>query len=293
VRITTNTFFAEAFKNIERGYARFEEAQRRLSSGLRVERPSDDPAAAAEILKTQERTAATSQYRRNITDARSRIAAEETVLDSMTNILARAKELATGEGGDSGDAQSRLAAKAEIDHLLDAATGLANTSYKGAFLFGGSYADVMPFDALGNASATMPPSGEHRVQIGESEVVSTNHDGQQVFVDSNAMQALRDLSAAFAANDPNAIQASITEVDDAFEHIQQLFTEVGARSNRLDHSDTHLDSREFQLTEQRADLEEADLAKAAIDLTSRQTALQSAMMAASRAFGLTLSEYLR
>ena len=293
MRVTTNTFFADSLRNIERGYARFEEAQRRLSSGLKVEKPSDDPAATADLLKTRERSEAAGQFRRNITDARSRIAAEETVLDSVTNILARAKELATAEGGDSGDALSRLAAKAEVDQLLDAVIGHANTSHKGAFLFGGVYADLKPLDAAGDPTATMLPQGEHRVQIGENEIIRTNHDADQVFLSSGVVQSLRDLSAAFGANDPTAIQASITGVDNAHDAVQQIFTEVGARSNRLDVSDTHLDAREFQLTEQRADLEEADLAKAAIDLASRQTALQSAMLAATRAFGLTLSEYLR
>lgn len=293
MRVTTNTFFADALRNIERGYERFEDAQRRLSSGLKVERPSDDPTAVAQILQTEERSRASAQFRRTITDARARISAEETVLDSVTNLLARAKELATAEGGDSGNRQSRLAAQAEVDQLLDAVIGHANTHFKGVYLFGGVYADQQPLDAVGDPSLTQPPAGEHLAQIGESETVRTNHDGQQVFLDSGVIQALRDVSAALGANDPTAIQNSITSVDNAHAEVQLLFTEAGARSNRLDASDAHLDARQFQLTEQRADLEEADMARATIDLAHRQTALQSAMLAASRAFGLTLTEYLR
>lgn len=293
MRVTTRVFYAETLRNIQRGFSEFADAQRRASTGLRVERPSDDPVAAPQILQSTEELRAAGQYRRNITDARSRIAAEESALSSLTNILSRAKELGTAEGGDTGNLQSRAAAKAEVDQLFNATVALGNTFVEGAYLFGGTYSDTKPFDDLGQTTPTMLPVGEHQSQISELEVVSTNHDGQTVFVDSTVFSALQNLSTALGANDTQQIQAALAGVDTAFQNVQSIYTETGARSNRLDQADQTLSLREADLTSRRAGLRDADLASVAVDIASRQVALESAMAAASRAFGLTLNQYLR
>jgi len=293
VRVTTRSFYGETLRNIQSGFSNFAEAQRRASTGLRVERPSDDPGATPQILRSSEELRAAGQYRRNIADARSRITAEESALSSLTDILSRAKELGTSEAGDSGNAQTRAAAKAEIDQLFSATVALGNSFVEGAYLFGGAYSDTKPFDALGGTSATMPPVGEHRTQISELEIVAITHDGQTVFVDSNAFTALQDLSNALGANDSGQIQAALAGMDTAFDNVQQVLVETGARSNRLEQADQTLSAREFDLIQRRSGLQDADLAAVAIDIASRQLVLESAMAAAGRAFGLTLGQYLR
>ena len=260
MRVTTRVFYAETLRNIQRGFSEFADAQRRAATGLRVERPSDDPVATPQILQSTEELRAAGQYRRNITDARSRIAAEESALSSLTNILSRAKELGTAEGGDSGNLQSRAAAKAEVDQLFNATVALGNTFVEGAYLFGGTYADAKPFDDLGQTTAAMLPVGEHQTQISELEVISTNHDGQSVFVDSTVFSALQNLSAALGANDTQQIQTAIAGIDTAFSNVQSIYTETGARSNRLDQADQTLSLREADLTGRRAGLRDADLA---------------------------------
>ncbi|MFT5433343.1 MAG: flagellin-like hook-associated protein FlgL [Myxococcota bacterium] len=139
----------------------------------------------------------------------------------------------------------------------------------------------------------MPPVGEQRTQISEQELVATNHDGQAVFVDSTALTALQNLSNALGANDSAQIQAALAGVDTAFDNVQHIFTETGARSNRLEQADQTLSLREFDLTQRRSGLQDSDLAAVPIDIASRQVVLESAMAAASRAFGLTLNQYLR
>ena len=293
MRVTTQGFYSETLRNIQRGFSDLAEVQRRASTGLRVERPSDDPGAAPQILRTSEELRATAQYRRNIDDARSRITSEESALSALTDILSRAKELATGEAGDSGNAQTRLAAKAEVDQLFSGVVALGNTFVEGSYLFGGTYADQKPFDAVGATNPTMLPVGEHRTQISEQELLATNHDGQSVFVDSTALASLQNLSTALASNDSTQIQTALSGVDTAFENVQQIYTDTGARSNRLEQADRSLASREFDLTQRRSTLQDSDLAAVAIDLASRQVVLESAMAAASRAFNLTLGQYLR
>jgi len=293
VRVTNHTFFQSSLENIQKGFSALEEANRRTASGLKVERPSDDPTAAAEILATSGDIRANEQFTRNIEDGNRRLHAEEVVLSSMTDILGRTKELATGEAGGTGDAASRAAAKLEVDQLFFAIVSHGNTFVAGAYLFGGRYADMKPFDPTGAPSPTQPPQGEHQLQISETDTATANHDGQQVFLDTNIFGVMGDLSTALDADDSTAIQSSLSDLDLVFDRVQELLTEVGARANRLDRALVHIETFEFTLIEKRSSLQDADLAETALHFANQQNVLQGAMLATSRAISLTITEYLR
>ncbi|MCA9739330.1 MAG: hypothetical protein KC645_17015, partial [Gemmatimonadetes bacterium] len=168
-----------------------------------------------------------------------------------------------------------------------------NTQQAGAFLFGGFYADQQPFDAAGNVSPTTPPVGEAQLDLGSGQRMATNHDGQSVFVDSGVLDALRNLSAALAANDDTQIANAVTDVDNAFDATQSLVADVGARWVRMDHTASALEDVDLNLEERLGAIEDADLAEVLVELSSRQVALQSALMATARASELTLTNYLR
>ena len=293
MRVTNHTFFQSSLENIQKGFSELEAANRRTAHGLKVERPSDDPSSAAEILATSRDLRANEQFSRNIEDGNRRLRTEETVLDSLTDILGRTRELATAEAGATGDANSRAAAKLEVDQLFFAAVSHGNTFVSGAYLFGGRYADVKPFDPAGAPSVTQPPQGEHHLQIGETETAIANHDGEQVFLNSNVFSAMTNLSAALGADDGPAIQSSLSDLNLAFDNVQGLLTEVGARSNRLERAQVYIETHEFTLIEKRSSLQDADLAETALEFANKQNVLQGAMLATSRAISLTITEYLR
>jgi len=217
---------------------------------------------------------------------------EEDVLSSVTDLLTRVKELGTSQVGGTASPQTRAAVKAEVDQLFGALVGLGNTQQAGAYLFGGNYSDVRPFDAAGNVSPTTPPVGVQDVDLGSGVRMPTSHDGQTVFVDSGALDALRNMSAALAANDDQLIADSITDTDNAIDATQELLAETGSRWNRLDETTLMLEDRDLALETRRADLEEADLAEVLVELATRQTALQTALVATARASELTLANYL-
>jgi len=211
----------------------------------------------------------------------------------LTDILGRTRELATAEAGDTGNAASRAGAKLEVDLLFQATISHGNTFVSGAYLFGGRYADIRPFDPTGAPSATQPPQGEHQLQIGEGDIAEANHDGEAVFMSSNVFTAISNLSSALGANDSTAIQSSLSDLDLAFDNVQGLLTEVGARSNRLSRAQGYLHTYEFTLIEKRSSIQDADLAETALEFANQQNVLQGALLATSRAMSLTLTAYLR
>ena len=61
--------------DIDRLQARSQSAQQQLSSGRRVSKPSDDPVAAADIVRLSGEQAVSDQFSKNINEAKSRLTA--------------------------------------------------------------------------------------------------------------------------------------------------------------------------------------------------------------------------
>ena len=153
MRITNNMISRNSLAGLQRALKQVDEAQNRATTGLRVEKASDDPSAASSIMASGSSIRAIDQYKRNINSARARLDREESILGSVTQMLERAKELGIAQGSSTADAQSRLTAKAEVDQLIQTVVQLGNTQHQGEYLFGGDQSTTPPF-----TSATISPA---------------------------------------------------------------------------------------------------------------------------------------
>ena len=113
------------------------QAVQRLSSGLRVNKASDDPAAffSASRLKSQMRSlAVTSQ---NVASGINFLETASNSLSSMNNILNRLNDLALQASDDSLDSESRSNAQKETNELLSELFRLRDDSkFNGINVFG-------------------------------------------------------------------------------------------------------------------------------------------------------------
>lgn len=295
MRITNNYLYRQSLANLQRNLGAIEEALDQVASGRRIRRVSDDPVDAGEAMRASGKLRALEQYKKNIGAARTRLSAEEAVLEQLGDALSRARELAIGQAGSTADESTRAVAKAEVDQLLDLVIQLANTEFQGSYLFGGARTDVRPIDpATGEPTdPTQPPEGERRVEIGSGQLVRTTHDAKTIFLDTGAIEALRELSSALEADDGAAIRDSLGRLEAAFDDVQVLLGDVGARSNALDVAEANVDAWAFSLTAYRSDLTEVEFEEAVTRLVNRSTALQAALMANSRILQTALTDYLR
>lgn len=310
MRITNQTLSRRSLHAVSDNLRRLAEAQDTVSSGLRIRLPSDDPSGAAEVMRSRSALRDVAQLQRNLDFARGSVAAEEDVLAQLTDVLTRGEELAVGQASATASADTRLAAKGEVDNLIGFVLGLGNTRSGNGYLFGGDFADSPPFDAgvdltqppardlylaedPGNPPAKREPTGEPTVRIGTGFELPTTHNGARIFLDTGALEALHGLSQALGANDVGAIRSSLDQLQGAFDGVQLLVGEIGARSRQLDTTESSLKSLAVTLDTYRSGLEEADFTEAATDLATRQSAYQAALLATSRVLNLSLTDYLR
>ena len=292
MRVTNTVLYSQALGNTQKALSEIERYQRIISSGLRVEKPSDDPTALTEIMRSSSGLRALEQYRENLSSADSRLHMEDNVLDQLSNALIRAKELAISQAGDTASAASRDVVRAEIEGIRDFVIELGNTQFAGSFIFGGDYADTRPFTAAG-ADPLRPPAGTHQVEGGAGAFYAVNHSGQEIFVDSSILDALENLGTALGANSGAGIRTSITEVDAAFGSLQEMVGELGGRMNQVETALSNIDALEVNLQTFRSELQDADMEEAISKLVGRQVSYEAAMMTNARILQSTLTDYLR
>lgn len=293
MRITNQIIERRSLESIQRGMKGLEELYAEITSGQRVRRPSDAPADFAGAIAADRRIDALLQYRRNIESAQARVSSEESALDQLTNLLDRSRELGVSQAASNGTTSTRLIVKAEVDQLIQEAIAVGNTKHGNSWLFGGDFADARPFDSTGATSANRPPSGGLSTEIGDNRVVRVNHDAVEVFVDSGVLSALQDLSTALGTDDTPGVAAAITSISNAFDEVQHLLGETGARARQLDNALANVDALEATVRTQRSDLTDVELEQAITKLASRQNAYEAALLATSRINSLTLTDYLR
>ena len=297
MRITNNLIQQTSLANIQRNLKQIHTAQERVSSGLRIQRASDDPLGAAESMRARSSLRALDQYRRGIQTAVSRATSEEHSLDQLTNLLTRARELATRFATDTVDETARQTGQMEVEGLLREAVSIANTRHDGEYLFGGGDTGTKPYALEGESGGlgftSTGPAGHREIEISQHQRVVANHNGTEVFEDTGVLAALHDLAAALGDNDVDAVRATMTQLDAGFDDVQRVLGAVGSRVNLLQVTTANLDALEVNLLTLRSEVEEVDIEKAMTELVGRQTSFQAALLATSQVMNLTLANYLR
>lgn len=283
-------------QNLSSSLERLQDGQRRLSTGKTIERVSDDPRAATDVLVLRGRIARHDQMSRTADDTRSRLAiADGTLLDASDSMI-RAKELAV-RAANSGvsDAESRSALAAEVRSMRSQLLANANTQYLGRSIFAGTAAGAA-YDP-GSGAFTGNTAVETRT-VAEGIRVASNITGVQAFGDPSSatgdvFAVLDRLAGAIDANDVAAIDAEHVNLDQARLRIGAALGEVGQRVAQLDELAQRSAIRREQLVERLSSIEDVDLAEAVIDVTTFDTAHQAALAAAARAMPPSLAQYLR
>jgi flagellar hook-associated protein 3 FlgL len=272
--------------------------QQQVSSGLRIQKPSDDPNAASSIMQTRSQLRAAEQFQRNIGQAISRVEAEETVLEQLDSTLTRALTLAISQGDDLATPETRKQVKAEVDNLLQFAVSLANTRWGEGYIFGGLQAQTAPInpaDPLAELSEheLMQLGTPHRIEISPGQFVPTSHTAVEIFLDSGVIESLVALSAGLESGEGGQVRDSIGALRSAAASVQNLLGDVGGRYNQFTSTSDALRLASMSAVRLQSELEDVDMAEALVHLAARQGVLQASYMATSRIMSLNLTDYLR
>jgi flagellar hook-associated protein 3 FlgL len=297
MRVTTSQAQRSQLDYIQNNLQRLLKAQDQAATGVRIKTSSEDPSATADVLRADGTLAAYTQFGRNGELAIARASEEDRVLNNLQLMAERAGELASQQAGSNSDASTRLIAKAEVDQLIQAAIGLGNTRFNGGYLFGGTRSTEQP---MANTPASVPPFATNpaaitnpQFEVNTGQLSAPNHNAHEIFINSNVMVALRDLSTALGANDVAGITAALPALTTASDNVGRLLGETGAKVNQYETIKSQMLTATVDTKTRRSMLYEIDLTEAAANFAQAQSAYQAALSAANKVLNLNVLDYLR
>lgn len=312
MRISTLMMYQQTMGGITNSQSSWLKYGEQMSTGLRVNRPSDDPIAASQAVVLSQAQAQTAQFASARSFATQRISQETNTLSSVTTAIQTAQEkiVYAGNGTLSDDDRASLAT--DLQGIRDQLMNLANSQDgNGRYMFAGYKTDSAPFDSTTGDYAGGTTNVEQQVDSSRSMVIG--HTGDKIFdaVTPNAVKnpdgslpeknlfklldsAIAALKTPVADNDAAqaTAQATIDETNrglrNSLNNVLSVQAEVGTQLNELDKLNALGDDRKLSQTQQMSDLVNVDWNATISNYTMQQAALQASYKAFTDMQGMSL-----
>lgn len=298
MRITFNSQYQDAAAALEKASEHRLEAQRRVSTGRRFSKISDDPTAAATSLAERSALGQVDQYTRSADSVASRLAVVDTVLSNVVEKLTAAQTVATAARGSTLSTTQRASLAQELGGIRDALTDDMNSTLHGRYLFGGAAVTTKPYTITPPATvaAYVGSNNEVRADISSDRSVTVAFDGEAITQGSDAQDVfttLDQLIADVAAGNSDGIGTGLAALQRAFDRATAAQTRVGNELAMIDTQKLRLQQMKLSGSERLAALEQIDMAKAITEMQHADTAYQASLGAIGTSSRTSLMDYLK
>jgi flagellar hook-associated protein 3 FlgL len=269
-----------------------------LATGLRVIMPSDDPAAAAADVQNQALQSQTDQYLQNTNNLDGMLQTADSALSSVITALNQAISLGVQGGNSDLTTANQQELAEQVQSIQSQIVQLANTSYQGSYIFGGTATQTAPY----TLDATQPDgvdyngnNGVNSVEIAQGTSIQTNLPGSQVFqgAGGSVMGALQQLVTALQSGNTTSIGTATTQVGTALSYVSQQRVFYDSAVSQLNSNQSYLQQEQVNLQTQETTLVGADIPAVATELSQAQTAQSATLAALAQIIPQSLLNYLK
>ncbi|HEY3347820.1 MAG TPA: flagellar hook-associated protein FlgL [Nitrospirota bacterium] len=293
MRITESGMHRTVLDGLYRRVNELLKTQEQITTGKKINNPSDDPAGAAKISALKTVLSRSDQYTRNISAGSMNMMTADSVLLDAHNLLERAKELAIGQAGGTSTAQTRAMAAEEVGTLTNQLLQVANTSVGGIYIFAGYKNNTAPFDASGNY---VSDSNKINIEIEPGTFSQINLPGDQIFNPAGGVdvfKALSDLKTAMVGDDTAGIKTAMDQITTSFDQVEGGQAIAGSLINQFDTSKARIEDKVITYKQLLSGEEDLDLADAIGTLNVQDAALTAAREVTARLFKSSILDFLK
>jgi len=268
----------------------------RLSSGKRIQTPSDDPAASALLVHNAASSSANAEFTNNGKNLEGQLRTADSALSSATSLLIRAISLGVEGSNGTQSTENRVAIAREVRGIRDQLFSLANTTYRGSYVFAGTASNQAPFLQLADGSIQYQGNNEtNYARIGENRTIATNIPGDRLFDagPASVFAAFNSLLKSLEANDPTSVAAATSNVRQSFDKLTSERVFYGNAISHLEANTAQLGDERLQIAEDEERLAGADLAETVSQITQAQTAIQAVLTASGKISRQSLLDFLQ
>jgi flagellar hook-associated protein 3 FlgL len=308
---------------------RIEDLQLKGSTLKRVTKPSDDPIGNVELLSIRSQNIDANQYTRNLNFAQTQLSYTENVLEEMTDLLNKAKELAIGQASSIYSPEIREGVSKEIHQIRNQMLSLSNKRMGNRYIFAGQSILTRPFDLDGKYKGD---TNKINIEINKDVYVPININGRELFFSSDKKPAersdvdlkapdihidpqievmrkpasteaqevpasifdeLRALENAMLTDNPQIIQGLLERIDTSTDRLVAFRTQIGALTNTISNAETNIEKTKLLNEAHKSKIEDADVTELFGDLQKQQNVLKATYNASGKLMNQSLMDFLR
>lgn len=328
MRITQNTTFNTVRDTVNNSRSKLENNQLQGSTLKKLNRPSDNPISSTKVLSLRTDKVNNEQFQNNMKITEAFLNNTDHVLDDISEIIVRAKEIAIGQSsGASATAETRLGVAEEVTQLAKRAIGVANTKIGDRYLFGGYRTDRAPMD---NEGRYQGDDGQILSEIAKDVFVPMNLTGLEAFNTNpnkssdyrrlkgqnegegasvsvelggpppanedqnvNVFDELQNLRIALLTNDLEGIRSTLDRFDQARSYVVAMRAKIGSRIAGLSSTTASLERQNLTNAALNSSLEDADMVEVMNNIAKEESVLRTVMANSQRLVQPTLVDFLK
>jgi flagellar hook-associated protein 3 FlgL len=302
-RVTENMTARNLLSNINQAMDRINTTQQQLSTGKRINQPSDDPYGTSLALQLNNQIANLTSYSNNITDATGWTQASNSALTNITNAVQRIHELTIAAANGTQTTADMQATAAEVNQLIDEVKQEANSQYNGQYVFAGSATGTQPYPTgasdvyagdTGQVMRMIGPNTSLNISAGLSSVLGSGQTTPgSPGGDNKLLNTLRNIYDDMQAGNGAALSGTdLSQLDSNFNSLNGLTANVGSTQERLDMASSRIESLQTSEAQALSSTQDADMAQTEISYSTQQAALTAALQAGAHIVQQSLMDFL-
>ncbi len=295
MRVTEKIRFEAPRFRLESLNARRSKVSEQISSGVRINRPSDDPLGALKVDVLETELQQTLQFDRGIKSAYELLYSSDGVLDQGAQTLYRVKELLIQSLTSVRNQEDLDNIAGEVEQLTAHLLTLSNTRTGNSYIFGGYRTDQPPYDANRDFQGDV---NAKELELAFGSRVRVTSSGGSAFGDGTAntvdiFDNLEQIALTIRNDDEAGRENELERLELSIEQVISARFEIGSLLNRVDAAETVNVFFQERLPASQADVRDTDVPQAIAELSLVDTALQATLAVSSRDIGSSsLLDYL-
>jgi len=292
MRVTDASSSYGSLAGLQSAASRLASLQAQLSSGRQITTPSDDPSGTARALQLRADVKRNNQYVSNARDAVGWMSTADSAYLQASTLTQNARSLvvqALNTGAGSSTSASAIAD--QLDAIRTSLIQVANTTYDGRPVFGGTTSGAVAYDAAGNY---VGDAGTVSRTIGAQATVQINQTGPQAFGAPGAdlFTLLSNIATTLRTN-PSAATPQLAQLDTAMSKMTSAQAAEGATYQQVQNTQAVQSATGTSLATQLSDLQDIDLADMAVRVSTANVTYQAALQTTANVRQISLLNFLR
>lgn len=297
MRVTQSMLSGNMLRNLSNSYSKMGELQNQITTGKKVNRPSDDPVVAMKGIALRSSLDKVEQFQRNLGEVHNLLDSSDDALDKVGSAMQRVNELMVQASNDSNTPDDRKKIEIEISQIRSHIQNISNTKVGNKYIFSGTATTTPLYGEngypLGVFDETNPFKKNVEIEIFDGVKMKVNTNGIDVFRDIDTM--LGDISTKMKTGTSTGSEFSgyLTEISDQMNVLLTTRADIGARQNRAELMDNRLQSQNVIATKQMSENEDIDYEKSITEMITQESVHRAALSVGAKIIQPSLADFLR